>query len=161
MRKHKKGFTIVELVIVIAVIGILSAILIPTFINVTDNANKAALQSDLSTSYSMYAAEAADRVVGETETEIVFKAQAEVELSKEVTENNAQVTKIYHFDEANRKWVPNELEPNKANAYVVTINKTDNEGKYVVVEGKYVVDPDKSAEQSTFGGYTFQYYKEA
>jgi type IV pilus assembly protein PilA len=31
----RKGFTIVELVIVIAVIGILAAILIPTFVNVT------------------------------------------------------------------------------------------------------------------------------
>ena len=30
-RKNKKGFTIVELVIVIAVIAILAAVLIPTF----------------------------------------------------------------------------------------------------------------------------------
>ena len=60
MRKHKKGFTIVELVIVIAVIGILSAILIPTFVNVTTNANKAALKSDLANAYSMYVADAAD-----------------------------------------------------------------------------------------------------
>ena len=30
MKKNKKGFTIVELVIVIAVIGILAAVLIPT-----------------------------------------------------------------------------------------------------------------------------------
>lgn len=38
MRNNKKGFTIVELVIVIAVIGILAAVLIPTFSSVTDNA---------------------------------------------------------------------------------------------------------------------------
>ena len=43
----KKGFTIVELVIVIAVIGILSAVLIPTFSNVTKNAKKAALDQEL------------------------------------------------------------------------------------------------------------------
>lgn len=36
----KKGFTIVELVIVIGVIGILSAILIPTFISISDKAKK-------------------------------------------------------------------------------------------------------------------------
>ena len=60
MRKHKKGFTIVELVIVIAVIGILSAILIPTFVNVTENAKTAALKSDLANAYSMYVADAAD-----------------------------------------------------------------------------------------------------
>ena len=36
----KKGFTIVELVIVIAVIAILAAVLIPTFSSVIDKANK-------------------------------------------------------------------------------------------------------------------------
>ena len=41
-KTNKKGFTIVELVIVIAVIAILSAVLIPTFTNVTKNAKKSA-----------------------------------------------------------------------------------------------------------------------
>lgn len=40
--KNKKGFTLVELVIVIAVIAILAAVLIPTFITVIGNANKSA-----------------------------------------------------------------------------------------------------------------------
>lgn len=39
MRRKRKAFTIVELVIVIGVIGTLSAILIPTFINLTEKAN--------------------------------------------------------------------------------------------------------------------------
>ena len=39
---NKKGFTIVELVIVIAVIGILAGVLIPTFSNVTKSANETA-----------------------------------------------------------------------------------------------------------------------
>ena len=42
MRNNKKGFTIVELVIVIAVIGILAAVLIPTFSSVTENARASA-----------------------------------------------------------------------------------------------------------------------
>ena len=43
---NKKGFTIVELVIVIAVIAILAAVLIPTFSNLTEKANEsAALQA--------------------------------------------------------------------------------------------------------------------
>ena len=63
----KKGFTIVELVIVIAVIGILSAILIPTFVGVTKAANEAALKSNLANAYSMYMADAADGYVDSKE----------------------------------------------------------------------------------------------
>ena len=44
MKKNKKGFTIVELVIVIAVIGILAAVLIPTFTNVVENSHIAAIK---------------------------------------------------------------------------------------------------------------------
>lgn len=45
-RNNKKGFTIVELVIVIAVIAILAAVLIPTFSNVVEKANESsALQA--------------------------------------------------------------------------------------------------------------------
>ena len=38
----KRGFTIMELVIVIAVIAVLAAVLIPTFANITDRANESA-----------------------------------------------------------------------------------------------------------------------
>ena len=41
-RKNKKGFTIVELVIVIAVIAILAAVLIPTFSSLIKKANESA-----------------------------------------------------------------------------------------------------------------------
>jgi len=41
---NKKGFTIVELVIVIAVIGILAGVLIPTFASVVDKANASSAQ---------------------------------------------------------------------------------------------------------------------
>ena len=43
---NKKGFTIVELVIVIAVIGILAGVLIPTFSNVTKNAKETAAMEE-------------------------------------------------------------------------------------------------------------------
>ena len=104
MRKHKKGFTIVELVIVIAVIGILSAILIPTFVNVTQNANAAALKSDLANAYSMYAADAADGYVDnedgtQSNTKLEFLAQSEVALSKTKPGSQSSV-KGYVFDSA-------------------------------------------------------------
>ena len=41
-RNNKKGFTIVELVIVIAVIAILAAVLIPTFSGIVEKANESA-----------------------------------------------------------------------------------------------------------------------
>lgn len=47
-KMNKKGFTIVELVIVIAVIAILSAVLIPTFSSVTKKAKESAALSEAS-----------------------------------------------------------------------------------------------------------------
>lgn len=53
-KKLKKGFTLVELVIVIAVIAILSAVLIPTFGNVIQNANDSAAFSTASNALTKY-----------------------------------------------------------------------------------------------------------
>lgn len=50
-RNNKKGFTIVELVIVIAVIAILAAVLIPTFSNVVEKANQSAALQNCSNEY--------------------------------------------------------------------------------------------------------------
>ena len=56
-RNNKKGFTIVELVIVIAVIAILSAVLIPTFSGITEKANKSAAQQVAVNTYKEVQAE--------------------------------------------------------------------------------------------------------
>ena len=50
-RNNKKGFTIVELVIVIAVIGILAAVLIPTFSGVIGDANATAAKQEARNGY--------------------------------------------------------------------------------------------------------------
>ena len=54
MKRSKKGFTLVELVIVIAVIAILSAILIPTFGNVLNDANRTAAALNAKNSLDAY-----------------------------------------------------------------------------------------------------------
>lgn len=46
IKKNKKGFTLVELVIVIAVIAILMAVLIPTFASVIGSAQKSAAEQE-------------------------------------------------------------------------------------------------------------------
>lgn len=56
-KSNKKGFTIVELVIVIAVIAILAAVLIPTFSNVVTNAKKSAAMQNARNAYENYLAD--------------------------------------------------------------------------------------------------------
>ena len=71
-RSNKKGFTIVELVIVIAVIGILATVLIPTFSSVVEKANESAALQELKSAYTIALAEAIkDGSVG-TETVYVL-----------------------------------------------------------------------------------------
>ena len=53
-RMNKKGFTIVELVVVIAVIAILAAIMIPTFSGVTKNAEETARDQEAKSIYTQY-----------------------------------------------------------------------------------------------------------
>lgn len=53
-KMNKKGFTIVELVIVIAVIAILAAVLVPTFSNVISNAKDSAALSNAQAAYKEY-----------------------------------------------------------------------------------------------------------
>ena len=70
----KKGFTIVELVIVIAVIGILSAVLIPTFSGLVNKANDTARQEGLRNAYTTYASQYEYEVGKElySQEEVVF-----------------------------------------------------------------------------------------
>ena len=59
-RNNKKGFTIVELVIVIAVIAILAGVLIPTFAGVVKKANESKALQDATNIYKQLLAEDKD-----------------------------------------------------------------------------------------------------
>lgn len=71
--RDRKGFTIVELVIVIAVIAILAAVLIPTFSNVISKANESAsLQEAKSKFNELYAIDYADGMLDGKENGVPF-----------------------------------------------------------------------------------------
>ncbi len=72
----KKGFTIIELVIVIAVIGILAAVLIPTFSGVIEKANESAAMQAARNEYEVYLSEHAAELTGKENFVIVYKTYA-------------------------------------------------------------------------------------
>ena len=116
IKKAKKGFTIVELVIVIGVIGILSAILIPTFANLTSRAEETALQADLSGGYSAYASEAADHIVDG------YKDSGDHDIAIEFLSQEAVVLKYkdakYQLNSGTGKW---ETSTDATTTLVVTV----------------------------------------
>lgn len=98
-RNTKKGFTLVELVIVIAVIAILASVLIPTFSNVVSNAQEAAAKQQAANQFKEdYAvAMADDGIIEENETERFTSATLwEMEID--------DVTYKYEFDTTEKVW---------------------------------------------------------
>lgn len=101
MKKRKRGFTIVELVIVIAVIAILAAVLIPTFTNLIKRANLSNDQSAIRNMNTIVTAENAMeefRYPSDAVTALYANGWNEGKLSA--------YTKGYHYayDAANRRF---------------------------------------------------------
>ena len=98
---NKKGFTIVELVIVIAVIAILAAVLIPTFSSLTKRAN---LSSDKQAVREMNMALAADEALHgkPTDIETVMKVLANAGYNSDNWVCLTAGYEVYWFKEDNR-----------------------------------------------------------
>ncbi len=73
-KSNRKGFTIVELVIVIAVIAILAAVLIPTFASIVKKANDSNVQQVLAAARKVAVAEnASDATFSEADLVYVYE----------------------------------------------------------------------------------------
>ena len=81
-KKNRKGFTIVELVIVIAVIGILATVLVPTFGDVIGKANASKDLQAAKNAYTLYVGNV-DYADGETAAEVVYYDGAKVDVKIE------------------------------------------------------------------------------
>ena len=121
MKRTKKGFTIVELVIVIAVIAILSAILIPTFSNLVKQANETALQENLRNAYVEYTSATAnyDDYLGQDE--VIFRSGEKY--YKYYTEDDVTTTDI--VEQAGRYY-----EVNVAAGDVELVGETEETSTY-------------------------------
>lgn len=98
------GFTIVELLIIIVVIGILAAITIVAYNSVQNRANDAAVQSDLGNAarqLEMYRADHGNYPIGDSYTVIAPQLQsAGIKISKSAydTGGNANYTYLHNAD---------------------------------------------------------------
>ena len=98
-RNNKQGFTLVELVIVIAVIAILAAVLIPTFSGIINKANQSA---DMQAVRQMNTALAADGAVNPTDIFGLFDVLDEMGMTAEDYHPLAKDTYFFWDAKANR-----------------------------------------------------------
>ncbi|MDH8679421.1 prepilin-type N-terminal cleavage/methylation domain-containing protein [Fusibacter bizertensis] len=88
-KKRKKGFTLIELIVVIAILGILAAIAIPRFTDVTGKAQTAAEDATIRTVNSAWQIYSVDKTSGTWPTTYVDGAagtEAEITINvKDVT----------------------------------------------------------------------------
>lgn len=158
-KKLKKGFTLVELVIVIAVIAILSAVLIPTFGNVIQNANDSAAFSTASnalTKYTTNQAQAGQSTMLPDGYVIVFDKNATFNITtpKEIDASDFGATIKYVFRFKNgslvqyKEGTDNEfVKYSDVKANVIQLTQT-----YDYVSGKYTKGENKTKPLSIVSG---------
>ena len=105
-RNTKKGFTLVELVIVIAVIAILAGVLIPTFSNVVAKAQEsAAIQEAVNAYKEAYAIDMADGKLDGASNGITVDATTGTATGYTYTTKDGNYVVTGTFTSSNTTWV--------------------------------------------------------
>ena len=146
----RRGFTIVELVIVIAVIAILATTLMPTFGNVISNAKDSAAKQEAKNAYTSYMVENAGK--GEMPELFLYKAE---EGRVVAIQNGAAVGSYATLEEALTALIGEDYDDNEL--------KATADGKLFAYGGKVptitdpVVPPTIKAERPESGKEVFTY----
>lgn len=119
----KRGFTIVELVIVIAVIAILAAVLIPTFGNIIDKAKESAAKQEALGAYTEYLIDSAAE--GYDNGYLFYKTESKVVLLQ-----NGGVSGVYETEEEALRAAFDDPETSEDESAGCTLNTLGIDGLY-------------------------------
>lgn len=97
LREQDKGMSLIELVVVVAILAVLVAIAIPAYLGVVDDAKRSAVQSQLQNAYTVYSFQVA-RGASAAAAAADAAALGTVDIPLSVHTSNACITGIHGSD---------------------------------------------------------------
>lgn len=144
MKKSQKGFTLVELVVVIAIIGVLAAILVPSMLNYVKKSRLKTANSNAKTAYNAVAENVADAETNGYALSTVLSTTTDTgadawKIKANTVYNAKDVDKI---SEKGAKKIAAVLAENgdEAGVFKVSIQKINGQDSYVVFWAKSTSD---------------------